>query len=268
MTFKFIFTFPEVENIENISMIVEMNQISNNILNLTIPALHKPLEQENFMGWEIEKVTGDLELIHTDKILTKNNLIQFLVKSNQEYYETTIYCKMKWKSAIVLSCEWGNFNTYAHLTIDTSNSNPEACCTYIGTSSFLNYKDWDTFFGHYPVLLKDGIETVKLNPNNYNEDINGNNVDIESGNAGDVMIAFPRRGLRISKENGIISIDFTTAQDDSRYQYYAHTHDTRLDKFYIGAYNGFIDDNGCLRSLSNKIPTTKKVVKIFVELLN
>lgn len=260
MTFKFIFTFPEVENIEDIDMTVEMNWVSNNILNLTTPALHKPLGQEDFMGWEIEKVIGDLELIRADEILTKNNLIQFLIKSNQEYYETTIHCKMKWNPTIILDYEWEEFYTIVHLTIDTSNPNPETCCTYIGTSSSLNYNDWDKFFGHYPVLLKDGIETVRLNPNNYNEDINGNSVDIESGNAGDVMIAFPRRGLRISKDNGIISISFTNAQDDNRYQYYAHTHNKDLEKFYVGAYNGFFDDNGRLRSLSGKIPTNGKTL--------
>lgn len=142
------------------------------------------------------------------------------------------------------------------VVIDLSDSNPDTCCSYEDDAVDMAAKstDWDVFFGHYPVLVKNGIEVVKINPSDYTKDINGNAIDIESGNAGDVMIAFPRRGLNITTVDNKIRISFTNAYSDTNYNYYAHTHNGDLDTFYMGAYNGFIDDSGKLRSLSGKTP--------------
>ena len=144
------------------------------------------------------------------------------------------------------------------LSIDLSNSNPSTCCTYENDAANMTAgsEAWDEFFGHYPVLMKDGQEVVKLNPNNFSQDINGNSVDITSGNAGDVMIAFPRRGLKISTTGDTLKISFVEHKNDSDYQYYAHTYNGKsLEKFYIGAYEGYVSDNK-LRSISGQKPTT------------
>ena len=145
------------------------------------------------------------------------------------------------------------------VVIDLSNSDPLTCCSYEDDASEMSAgaSAWDEFFGHYPVLMKDGVEVVKLNPNNYAEDINGNPVDIESGSAGDVMIAFPRKGLRITgnETDMKIRISFTNIEDPDNFEYYAHTfNNNSLNTFYTGAYNGYIDENNKLRSLSGKTP--------------
>lgn len=151
------------------------------------------------------------------------------------------------------------------VAIDLTDSNPDTCCTYEDDAVGMSAKsaDWDTFFGHYPVLMKNGSEVVKINPNNYAQDINGNTIDITSGDAGDVMVAFPRRGLKISTAGDVLRISFTNATDDANYDYYAHTHNGDLDKFYTGAYNGWVDGNGKLRSLSGKTPSADMTIGEF-----
>lgn len=139
------------------------------------------------------------------------------------------------------------------VVIDLSDSNPDTCCSYEDDALLMSAKssDWDDFFGHYPVLMKNGVESVVLNPNDYSVDMNGNSVDITSGDAGDVMVAFPRRGLKIITANDKVYISFTDDPNNSDFDYYAHNN---LWQFYMGAYDGYIDGDGKLRSLSGKKP--------------
>lgn len=154
------------------------------------------------------------------------------------------------------------------VVIDLTDSNPDTCCSYADDAVDMEAKNsaWDEFFGHYPVLFANGTEVVKLNPNNYTQDISGNSVDIISGDAGDVMVAFPRKGLRLntSEDGNTLTISFTEAQDDSNFKYYAHQRgDNDFSTFYMGAYDGYVDANGKLRSLSGKAPTANKTMGAF-----
>ena len=154
------------------------------------------------------------------------------------------------------------------VVIDLTDSNPDTCCSYADDAVGMEAKSsaWDEFFGHYPVLFANGAEVVKLNPNNYAQDINGNTVDITSGNAGDVMVAFPRRGLRLntSEDGNTLTISFTDVQDDSNFKYYAHQRgDIGFNTFYMSAYDGYVDGSGKLRSLSGKTPTANKTIGEF-----
>lgn len=154
------------------------------------------------------------------------------------------------------------------VVIDLTDSNPDTCCSYADDAVGMEAKSsaWDEFFGHYPVLFANGAEVVKLDPNNYAQDINGNTVDITSGNAGDVMVAFPRRGLRLntSEDGNTLTISFTEAQDNSNFKYYAHQRgETGFNTFYMGAYDGYVDDSGKLRSLSGKTPTAEMTIGAF-----
>lgn len=154
------------------------------------------------------------------------------------------------------------------VVIDLTDPNPNTCCSYADDATSMTAKSsaWDEFFGHYPVLFANGAETVKLNPNNYAQDINGSSVDITSGNAGDVMVAFPRRGLKLStsEDGNTLTISFTNAQDDNNFKYYAHQRgDTGFSTFYMGAYDGYVDSNGKLRSLSGKTPAAYKAIGAF-----
>lgn len=139
--------------------------------------------------------------------------------------------------------------------INLSNSNPATCVTYADDAVGMTAEQWDEFFGHYPVLFKDGKEVGRLDRNNYSLFEDGSLADIESGKSGDVMIAFPRRGLKMTKANNQITISFTNDPDNPNFKYYAHQRGSvKKNVFYIGAFKGWYDGTK-LRSLSGKTPT-------------
>lgn len=149
--------------------------------------------------------------------------------------------------------------------IDLSNSNPSTCITYsddaVGMTA--GSSAWDTFFGHYPVLLKNGVEVGKLQRNNFGKFENGSTSDISSGSAGDAMIAFPRRGLSIKTVGTKIYVSMTDDPDNADFEYNAHTRGTtRKDVFYLGVYKGYNASNK-LRSLKGKTITTNQTIGTF-----
>ena len=152
-----------------------------------------------------------------------------------------------------------NFNPYVIMTaiIDKNNSNPSTCVTYSDDASGMEVggSSWDNFFGEYPVLFKDGVEGSKLNPDNFDELSSGIPIDISSADNGDVMIAFPRRGVRIVTENTNIYVSMTDDPNHPDFEYYAHSiGDTQKDKFYLGAYYGYIESDK-IHSLKDKVLT-------------
>ena len=151
------------------------------------------------------------------------------------------------------------------VVIDQSNSNPETCITYADDAVGMTpgSSEWDSFFGHYPCLLKNGVEVGRLNPNNFAQFENGTSADITSGNAGDVMIAFPKLGYKISTSGDIVTVSMTEKPDAEGYCYLAHTRGTTVkDKFYLGAYKGYVSSSK-LRSLSGKTPTVNTTIGNF-----
>ena len=134
-------------------------------------------------------------------------------------------------------------------------------CDAVGMTA--GSSEWDDFFGHYPVLLKNGLEVGKLNPNNFAQFEDGTTADITSGNAGDVMIAFPRRGLTISTSGSTLTISMTDDPDNVDFEYNAHTRgSTAKDVFYLGAYKGYVASSK-LRSLSGKTITANQTIGTF-----
>lgn len=122
--------------------------------------------------------------------------------------------------------------------------------------------DFDTFFAYRPVLMNRQWQiTAVLNPNNYAEDINWNPVDITWWD--NVMVEFPRRWIKMSKEWDVVTLSITDNPDAEAdwFQYFAHsrwTFDNPIKKnnFYLWAYKGFISvSNQCLQSWSGKDPT-------------
>ena len=161
----------------------------------------------------------------------------------------------------------GTPQSYRTMTavIDLTNSNPLSSVTYADDAVGMTAKssDWDDFFGHYPVLFKDGTEVGKLNPNNFTQFEDGSPADISSGEAGDVMIAFPRRGLTIKTVETKIYVSMTDDPDNSEFEYNAHTRGTtRKEVFYLGAYKGYVASSK-LRSLSGKAPTASQTIGTF-----
>lgn len=149
--------------------------------------------------------------------------------------------------------------------IDLSDSNPATCVSYADDAANMQAgsADWDEFFGHYPCLFKDGAEVGKLNPNDFSKFADGTNADITSGAAGDVMIAFPRRGVKITTSGTKVTVSMTNGASEDGFSYLAHQRgETNKDVFYLGVYKGFVD-SGKLRSLSGKTPTVKQYIQTF-----
>ena len=149
--------------------------------------------------------------------------------------------------------------------IDLSNSNPATCVTYSDDAESMTAgsSDWDDFFGEYPVLLKNGKEVGKLNRDNFDQFEDGTTADISSGDAGDAMIAFPRRGLKISTADLKVTISMTDDPDNSDFEYNAHTRGTASkDVFYLGVYKGYVASSK-LRSLKGKTITANQTISTF-----
>jgi hypothetical protein len=107
-------------------------------------------------------------------------------------------------------------------------------------------------------MVKDGVEGKKLDRNDFTKYEDGTPADITSGAEGDVMICFPRRGIKFSAAgNGSeFRITMTDNPNAPGFSYMAFQRgNTPKDKFYLGAYKGSLISNK-LRSLSGKqMPT-------------
>ena len=139
--------------------------------------------------------------------------------------------------------------------INEADSNSTTCCSYADDAVNMQSggsanAQWQEFFGYKPCLFKNGQVVGYLNPNDYSKFEDGSSADITSGDAGDVMIEFPRRGIRSVKDGNTIRISMTDAPNDPDFKYYAHQRGSASkDAFYLGVYGGTIVDNK-LRSLS------------------
>ena len=140
--------------------------------------------------------------------------------------------------------------------IDQANSNPLTCITYEDDAKMMEKgsSEWDDFFQSQLVLFKDGKEVREL------EDSELNNLKPEDG---DVMVRFPRKGLRIKTVGEKVYVSMTSAKNDPDFKYYAHSRgDSPRDAFYLGAYLGY-EESGKLRSITGKAPTGDKTIGAF-----
>ena len=137
-------------------------------------------------------------------------------------------------------------STYKIMTvkIDLYDSNPQTCGSFADDALAMPYgkesaaiEKWHEFFGYKPCLFKNGAVVGYLNPNNYGEYEDGSYADITSGNSGDVMVEFPRRGIKMYNTSNHLVISMTDNPDDPDFTYYAHTRgNSRKENFYVGAY--------------------------------
>ena len=132
--------------------------------------------------------------------------------------------------------------------IDESDSNPETCCYYgddaVGMTP--GSDDWDEIFGHYPCMLKSGVEGGKLKRDDFTKYEDGTSAPTTKTTAGDVMICFPRKAVSITKTGNIVKISLyedpnKTSNEDI---YFAHSFygGELAEKFYLSAYV-VVDDN-------------------------
>ncbi|WP_105300535.1 hypothetical protein [Anaerococcus marasmi] len=140
--------------------------------------------------------------------------------------------------------------------IDQYNSNPLTCITYEDDAKMMEKgsSEWDDFFQSQLVLFKDGEEVRELEDNELN--------DLKPED-GDVMVRFPRKGLRIKTVGDRVYVSMTNKADDPNFKYYAHSRgDSPRDAFYLGAYLGF-NENGKLRSITGKVPKGSETIGNF-----
>ncbi len=153
--------------------------------------------------------------------------------------------------------------------IDTTDSNPETCCEYTdnavgmlpasGNNGAFNGGDWLTrypFNQIKPCLFKNGAVVGYLNPNNFAQFEDGSTADISSGSAGDVMIEIPKFYYKIARNGKYLDVKISNALM-AGFTDYAFSYKGEVkDKFYIGAYLGYKDSGGKLRSLTGKTVTS------------
>lgn len=233
------------------------------------------------MTFEIQRFSSDKRQI---KYITKNNIEDDILLYDNKYFNINIVYKENNKNKYVGITALDDYYEVSDIKvkyndkkysivkknplkmtvkIDQNNSNSATCCSYADDAINMTpgSSEWDDFFGFYPVILKNGVEQKKLNKNNFNKYLDNTTADITSGNSGDVMIAFPIRGLEISTKNDIVSITMTNDLYSS--SYLAHQRGlTKKDKFYIGAYEGS-ELNSQLRSLSDKTALSARTLGDF-----
>lgn len=160
--------------------------------------------------------------------------------------------------------------------IDRANSNPDTSVEYTddavgltpssGNNCSFVAGDWENKFPYNkirPCLVKNGEVVGYLNPNNYAQFDDGTAADITSGNAGDVMVEIPRFYYKISQTDTHTFVKISSAQLDG-FTDKAFRYNGKLkERFFVGAYSGYVDANNKLRSLSGKTPTTEKTLGEF-----
>lgn len=153
--------------------------------------------------------------------------------------------------------------------IDTTDSNPETACVYTdgasgmipasGGNGAFSWGDWQSrypFNKIKPCLFKDGAVVGYLNPDNFAQFEDGSAADITSGDAGDVMIEIPKFYYKIGHVGNYLEVKIANALMEGFTDYAFSYKGEAKDKFYIGAYLGYKDSSGKLRSLTGKTATS------------
>ena len=152
------------------------------------------------------------------------------------------------------------------LRIDTTNSNPLTACEYLddATGMTKGASTWDEqpiFNAIKPCVFNNGAVAYYLNSENFNLKEDGS-LAVLDGTDGDVMIEFSKFAYRLYKEGNYQYVSITNDPDlvasDDRFHYYAFTREAEgdIEKMYIGAFKGYMDANGKMRSIANgELPT-------------
>jgi hypothetical protein len=160
--------------------------------------------------------------------------------------------------------------------IDTTNPNPSTAVTYTddavgmkaasGNNGDYKAGDLDACFPWNkikPCLLQDGAVVGYLNPHDFTKFEGGDAADITSGDAGDVMIEIPHFWYKIGRVGNYVEVKVSnTALAGFTDFAFSYKGDVK-DSFYIGAYLGYKDGNGKLRSLSGQVVTGTQTIGQF-----
>ena len=163
--------------------------------------------------------------------------------------------------------------------IDSNESDPYACVTYLEdakgkTPAHMNYSTgkfeyggWeDAFFMPRPCMLKfDGTVDYYLDPNDYSKKEDGTASDVaDFAYDGNAMMEWGKDGEKIwykvvpdRDDNTSADIFFSNYQIDEGYHAWSFINNqgNMVDHFYTPIYNGTLDGDGKLRSISGKANT-------------
>lgn len=145
---------------------------------------------------------------------------------------------------------------------DLSNSDPSTWGTYEddAVGMVAGSAEFDDFFGHYPCILDNGVELGKLNPNNMAQYEDGTSAPITTLGK-DVMICFPRRGIKIWSDSSYMYVSMTDEDNADGYSYMAHSYKGNpISAFYHSKYRGYVANN-LLYSTSGQEPPTSITIE-------
>lgn len=175
------------------------------------------------------------------------------------------------QGAINTTAEGQQYETDAYpdygIEIDETKSDPAQMISVIpGTVSYTaGSADYDDYlFNFYPCTLNaNGVETGRVNKNDFTRYENGSIVPAAGNN---LMIAFPRRGIKITRVGDKIQVYMTKGLHKPGFTYYAHTaQETGILKvlLYIAAYKAYENSDGKLCSRRGVAPSTGSTLASF-----
>ena len=232
------------------------NQIGNNI---------------NALAEEINKQHTEQGTFEQGKNYNKNDVFdygngKYLVDSPFIADTTPDFSKVY----IISQKSYDQFTMEIDATINANPSVQNGGIKYSGGCENFSQDDWVTWLGYSPcVMYGQGVIECYLDPNNYEKNKNGNDVDIVTPNTANkktrnVMVEYKRIGLQsIQTAYGKWVIRCTNDPCDNRYRYSAFSNGKRQGKtLFIGVYNGSVPDSK-LHSVSNATITSSGSLNSF-----
>ncbi len=186
-----------------------------------------------------------------NNIYSENGAHNFRINNNSfEYFDGNMWIPVILKE---------NYKVMTAI-IDLSDSNPDTCVTYADDAVNMapGHDDWNSFFGHYPVLLRNKEEYTRLDPNAFDMSLDFYDCIITDPATDDICIAFPRRGVKIKKYGDKISISMTDHPNLPGFNYNAHqVFNSDKDIFYVGAFKSDISQNNIGDFILTSLPNTE-----------
>lgn len=156
----------------------------------------------------------------------------------------------------------GSYQVYTlMLDMTKAATDPTSCITLLDDAKGKTRDQIVNFLGFYPVTLSNGSEYQKLNPNNYKQTTASAAATLAIGI--DVMVCFPRRGVKRWKEGSRLYMSITNNPSASGYSYASFINGTKDNtEFYYGAYEGYVL-NSKLYSVSGYTPAVNTTLTNF-----
>ena len=159
--------------------------------------------------------------------------------------------------------------------LDMDESDPSSMVRYLGNSSSISETGYIGWMNAWfikdlkvVVLNYDGTEAYELNKSNYTQKSDGSASSIGTSCPGNVMIKIPTVWIKVDTSvSRKPKFWFAHSRIDSSYHAYAHTNADGdvVPYIYIAAYEGYMDSNSIMRSISGVMPMTGDMRPYYAE---